>query len=408
MKQPMSDDSRRLLCRLIFIALCLLPTAVVVYRIFHPVTPQQWSQRLQATLGIDALIDRVETPQPNITILRSVHIRDSQLRTLARLGSVRIATDSQRRINVDEPVTMSAAGLANLLQRLPEYLLHPGADQGVWKVELRQLTIADGPWETARDQRTFSPVEIQVQRDDEQIVCLLRCRLLGQTEPGEPIELLATRTRDGESWRESIRFSTGVYALPTWLVSDLEIGLVELGDRCHFRGHVSADRAPRGWNGQFAGVFTHLDLEHLADQSGLALGGTSRLVVRRCDFFGYQIGWLDASLESQYGWIGALALRGREQLQPTAVTDDRVLYSRLSCALRYVDGYVEVAEFELRDRQNVQLHGGGQAYCQVGLEPFVRAVWGEQGAQSPITDAMVNVLHRFQIISIPRTAAAPR
>ncbi|HMP80468.1 MAG TPA: hypothetical protein PKD54_13520, partial [Pirellulaceae bacterium] len=162
----MSDDSRRLLCRLIFIALCLLPTAVVVYRIFHPVTPQQWSQRLQATLGIDALIDRVETPQPNITILRSVHIRDSQLRTLARLGSVRIATDSQRRINVDEPVTMSAAGLANLLQRLPEYLLHPGADQGVWKVELRQLTIADGPWETARDQRTFSPVEIQVQRDD--------------------------------------------------------------------------------------------------------------------------------------------------------------------------------------------------------------------------------------------------
>ncbi len=411
MKYPLSDDARRRMCRLAFLLVCVVPTTVVLYHIFHPSTPREWAQQIQSQLGLDVSIERVETPQPSMYLLRGVTVRDSEYRGMARLNGIRIELGSVRRVTIDEPVNLTSAGLCELLRRLPDYLLRPSADEGVWKVEWRQVTIDDAPDGAVRDHRTLSPVEVQVRRDSQQMVCLLRCRLLGQTSPGEPIEVLASRTRVGESWQESVRLSTGAAALPTWLVADLTEFLPALGDRCHFQGQLVAHRAPRGWNGELIGEFTQIDVDRVAQRAGLTLGGTGRVAVHRCDFHGDQIVSLQAALENQYGWIGPDVWQGLDRLMGLprlASPDDRVAYSSLACGVRYMNGTIEISQLDIRDRQHVVLVGNGQGFCRVGIEQFARTLWGQHHPTSSITDSMVEFLHRFQILASPRAAEIPR
>ncbi len=79
----MSDRWRRWLCQLVFIAVCVLPTAWVLLRIAYQPGPAHFAQQLQLQLGVPVSVERVTTPTPDLTLLHQVKLRHPETGTWA-------------------------------------------------------------------------------------------------------------------------------------------------------------------------------------------------------------------------------------------------------------------------------------------------------------------------------------
>ena len=88
----MSDNQRRIVSRLAFLFLCLLPTGFVVYQLLHQPTVFDWQAALQAKLGWNVQIDHMETPVPGTVIFHGVQIKDASGAVPAELNKVTLVT----------------------------------------------------------------------------------------------------------------------------------------------------------------------------------------------------------------------------------------------------------------------------------------------------------------------------
>lgn len=77
MNSDLSDNQKRFICRVLFLALCAIPTCVTIYLATHKRTPDQWAQILQAELGIETSIGVVETPLPGQLIFHELKLYDN-------------------------------------------------------------------------------------------------------------------------------------------------------------------------------------------------------------------------------------------------------------------------------------------------------------------------------------------
>ena len=141
----MSDNQRRVLCRLVFLLACALPTFISSYWICHPQTATGWAQAIQAETGIEASIDFVETPSPYETVLRQLRLTDPEQGILFETVEVRIRFGKQVEVEIPYEVRhVNNHGLARLLKTINQNVVRRGVDKP-WRLRFAQpLKIARG------------------------------------------------------------------------------------------------------------------------------------------------------------------------------------------------------------------------------------------------------------------------
>lgn len=131
----MSDNQRRVLCRLLFLLACAIPTSISSYWIFHPQTAAGWAQAIQAETGIAASIDFVETPSPYETVLHQLRLTDPEHGTLLDTVQVRIRFGKYVEVEVPYEVhQVDNHGLARLLKTMHQNTVRRGVDKP-WRIQ---------------------------------------------------------------------------------------------------------------------------------------------------------------------------------------------------------------------------------------------------------------------------------
>jgi len=141
----MSDNQRRVLCRLVFLLVCALPTAITSYWICHPQTADGWAQAIQAKTGLIASIDSVETPSPYETVLRQLRLTDPDEGILLETVEVRIRFGKQVEVEIPYEVSnVNNHGLACLIKTINKNAVRRGVDKD-WRLRFaKPLKIARG------------------------------------------------------------------------------------------------------------------------------------------------------------------------------------------------------------------------------------------------------------------------
>ena len=134
----MSDNQRRVLCRLIFLLACAIPTLVSSYWICHPQTADGWAQAIKAETGVEALIDFVETPTPYETVLHKLRLTDPEHGVLLDTAQVRIRFGKYVDVEIPYEVNhIDNRGLARMLKTIHQNTVRQGVDKS-WLIRFEK------------------------------------------------------------------------------------------------------------------------------------------------------------------------------------------------------------------------------------------------------------------------------
>jgi hypothetical protein len=120
-----------------FLLVCALPTSVVAYWIGHPQTADGWELAIKAKLGVEANIDSIETPGPNVTILRGLELYDSDAGTLLKTVEARIEFGNvKNHIRIPYKVQgLTNEGLVCLVKQINQNLIRTHGAEKPWRLE---------------------------------------------------------------------------------------------------------------------------------------------------------------------------------------------------------------------------------------------------------------------------------
>lgn len=394
---PLSDRVRRALCRLGFIALCVLPTlGVAAWCIARGLPGQQrpWETLLSYQLGLDVTIDQVEYLSPRGTRLVGCQLRDGESGQAAgRFEAIELrdASDALWVTLVDGDLDLAAleemwGGAERLLRRTtgpPSGRLRLLADRLKVRLAEGSVSLAElhGQFET---QATYSHLYLSLRRADRR--------------SGEEVLLRAVRNRETEPATTSLQLRAIDAALPTELFTPLVDSRDWLGPESTFRGQVWAVETPAGWEVEVAGDLNDVDLH--------------RVVTRH---FPHQLsGFADVSLERARLVDGrVLAAQGQMHAGPGSVSRSFILAASEALQLRW--GSREMPGDQLPYKQlafgfslaDGQIHLAG--HCRVSDPPALLADHGpllEEPSTSHPAAALVRALAPATTASVPASREA--
>jgi hypothetical protein len=234
------DHTRRALCRLGFLGLCLAPTvSVLAWGVRHhlPSHLAAVSREVSILTDCSAEVGRVTHPRPGVTILHAVTLSDpSTGDVIARVDQLMIDERGDvLRIKATRP-TASADGLPRLWNALSRYIER-------WEGE-QPLEFAAGTVELASSykQHEFQDLQARLQISSAGPQFDAQFRHVGG-ELAEPAEIHITDDRPKNS--RTFDLATGSQPFPCLIASVLLPELAALGSEAAFQGRVSAE-ATRG------------------------------------------------------------------------------------------------------------------------------------------------------------------
>lgn len=342
--KTMSDNSRRTVCRLAFLLLCVFPAALVVYRIWHPVSIDQWQQSIKANLGVTAQIGSVETPLPFVTVLKDVRLVDPELEQLVHLEELKIHSGATHEVIVEQPIQLSAPALASIGQRLREGLIRTHAASSSWKITLLDTTITH-PGSPLDSPLRLTPVEITVLPYPDLTIANVEAKRVDDSS-GNLLRFSVQRAREDLVTVETFKLETGTDAyLPCWVLHDIVPELESFGPMCHFSGFAQFEKRGNQWSGTLpTGQFANLALQNLTRPFGRQIHGLCDARVENCRVVDGKIQTLEVELSCEQGSIdlatGNAAVEHLNAQWAGNQTQQPFTYLQLNFA--YKDGYVFV------------------------------------------------------------------
>ena len=294
--KTISDNSRRTVCRLAFILLCAIPLSLVIYRILHPVSHNQWQQAIKANLGIATQIGSVETPLPFVTVFHDIKFTDPELQDI-RLDKVRIVSGTTNQVFIEHPVQIEASALATITQRLRDSLMRSYADSNAWQINLNQTTILHSDSELP-DHLEFSSVELSVFPYPDHTTANIVASRNG--DPENNVNLSIRRVRNRNEPEEQLTLDTGIAYLPCWLMHDFWGQSKSFGTGCDFAGFVELNKVGKSWSCKvLPSRIQNMDLQSLTRPFGKDVTGMCHSTIRSCEVRDGKIVTLDISLQCQ-------------------------------------------------------------------------------------------------------------
>ncbi len=265
----MSDNQRRLFCRLLFLFFCCLPTGIIVYRACHPRTAAYWQQQIFSQIGVHTQLHSVETLSPNTTVLRDVTIFDGHGQPVASAMEVGINyVPGRSQIVIRDQVRLSNHGLKYLTETINGRLLRSGA----CSVLLNDVVLTATHGGQTRELRV-SPIEITTTPTVEGARAVVTLRMRHSNAAGAYNNPHANQLPahqhslvqcnvDHIKATDQIRIhvETNQVAMPCWLASQWLPDLQELGDESGFAGRFLVEPHAHHLNGWIDGQFTDVDL----------------------------------------------------------------------------------------------------------------------------------------------------
>jgi len=132
---PMSDNQRRLVCRLIFTLMCALPTAISGYWICHPQTASGWEQAIKAELGVETEIEFIDTPNPFETVFYKLRFTDPEYGTLFEALEARVRFGDVVDVNLTLGTNrINNRGLARLIRTVNQNTVRHDGVKKNWMI----------------------------------------------------------------------------------------------------------------------------------------------------------------------------------------------------------------------------------------------------------------------------------
>ncbi len=286
----MHETTRRLICRAVFLIVCLVPTlGLFAWVGFTRSSPYQtarrraWQQQLSQEWGLEVTLERLRTPTRGVYLLDRVRLADPE--TGERLVEIR-----QLELGRYQDEWLLRAAQPELKG---EHILR------LWEAFHERFLRAE-PSRLRRAQLTCG--ELTISRTDGQGATTLsdvRFRLLLAAEGpqvtfefrdvalqmAEPAQLRVTRDRQRSPPATRWELNTHSTALPTSLLADYLPSLHWLGTEATFQGAVETVHSPGGWQGEFSGRLRDIDLESLiTERYDHKLSGRADVLFRRARF----------------------------------------------------------------------------------------------------------------------------
>ena len=297
--RTLSDNQRRFVCRIVFLFLCALPTALSVYSLTHQPGPEYWENAIRAQLGIPVQIASVETPVPFTTVLRGVRIPGSAIQSATELESdllvdeIRIQRGERKNIvTVVQPIELPAEGLTTLVKKCSGHLEQFSMDQQVWQFDFAKIVLSDDGQSTDRspiDAVVLQPVGLRVQQVYVDGLATVQCDFITQVDPGGSAEnpKLAMVLRKFPAG-DQLKLKTSDGAIPARLLRFWQPELDWLGSRCRFSGTIEIANAAKG-QAEVQGRLIGVELDRLSKPFSLGIRGNCDVYDLDCRFDGNQI-----------------------------------------------------------------------------------------------------------------------
>ena len=276
MENQMSDNQRRLFCRLLFLFFCCLPTAIIVYRACHPRTPAYWQQQILSTIGVHTQMDSIETLSPSETLLRDVTIFDGHGQPVATAMEVDLNfTPGRSEIIIRDQIRLSNHGLKYLTETINRRMMNSGSCS-VLLNDVVLTTTEDGQTRELR----VSPIEIIASPTTEgshaTVTMRMRHTNIAGSGSAEDQHSVVQCNVDHITATDQLRIhvETNQVAMPCWLANQWLPSLGELGVDAGFAGRFfvepKTDDRLHGW---IDGQFTDVDLASAYDSPTVAAAG---------------------------------------------------------------------------------------------------------------------------------------
>ena len=300
-RTSMSDSQRRFVCRIAFLLLCLLPTLLAIYFVFHQPGPSDWQQLIQAELGIAVQIDSVETPTPSMTMFRGVRFGQSSQtgktemdmpglsgRVIEQMAII-YAGDSSNVI-VEDPIEIDSKELTKLVRNCGNRLRDSAADSKNWRVRFNKITLVDSDIANAA---TLSDVRLFVESSNGDSGSVLSATVLADIPFGEDYCTIQIDVRRSGNLNSVIVDTNDGY-MPSHLLRCFSEFALSLGSHCQFNGRIETnyyDEFEDQPSGQLVGRLSNVQLDQLAEFTGRRLIGT-------CDIEQLDLAFVDGQINT--------------------------------------------------------------------------------------------------------------
>ena len=236
----MSDDRRRLMCRIAFVVCCALPTILVANWILFPRSTAQWQTLARQTLGCRVAIASIATPTPNEVRFHQFRILNAQMQPLVDMRTVDLSQSLDGYVLTLSPIEQTLGQVTGLLQNLAEQLPKMDWKSGTTTVQIQRLTIRSDI-EGATTEHCFVAkdclMQIEPRGTQTRVVIEFRSdvadatRIRWELQFGDPSQ--------PEQW--TLDTSNGL--LPCWLLAKVWPAAQSLGNDCWFSGILKCERS---------------------------------------------------------------------------------------------------------------------------------------------------------------------
>jgi hypothetical protein len=302
------ESTRRTVCRIAFLALCVAPTVAVAAWVADARSPERAAQAeraLAAAFELAVSVEKIEFPQPKVTLYSGVVLKEPVSgRVVAEIQSVEATRYSHGLALVAPHVEVDAIELAEAW-RVVDRMLRVGQASGQepLRIAIDRLTLHG----EGRDAITLANVSAQLQYGEESSQAGLRFTLPGG-EASEPALVVVQRSRVAEQGTTRLSFRTGGSPFPLAVARTVFPALTHLGRDAAFTGQIWASNATatnERWNGELVVRLSNVDLDALvARQFPQKLSGAAEITLSKFAFADGRISKLIGRLEAGPGVVG--------------------------------------------------------------------------------------------------------
>ncbi|MBL8827946.1 MAG: hypothetical protein JNM18_13295 [Planctomycetaceae bacterium] len=298
------ERTRRQVCRWAFIALCLVPTSVVLgWSVVRqlPGHVAAEAESLRALTGLHAKLGGLSHPLPGQLLYEDVELADPETgATVLRARVVEITQQAHKLLVQASQVELTGDGTADVWQLLERHLRR-GTVRPTAQIYLSTNELT---WHGPAGSQTLSDFTGRIGPTTQGIEADLKFRLAGH----ELVDLAALRIErklNDSVPSTHVQFNTGGGRFPARVLAPLIEAESWLGKQAQFDGYLSFEERGGRWTGDLQGHLVGLDLDTLVSQHFThTLSGSADLTIRKAIVADNHLVEADGSLRCGRGMIG--------------------------------------------------------------------------------------------------------
>lgn len=407
----MHETTQRLVCRMLFLVVVLLPTATLAALAIYGHRPGRaapWRNSMSAALGLDVRLDDVTAPRPGLRLFHQLQLLDPETHeVLFAAETVEQWRRNGRVVLVVSGAEVSATHLQQLVAILNDEVLRfrqPG-DRPI------ELVAQSVNVESEAAVVLVTDVRGRVDEAAEGPQARIELRVDG-VETKETVQLMLLRQRNDNDISTAIQLHTGGSPLPCRWLTLASPAAAALGDAAHFNGSAWVTLESDGWTGELSGRFSDVDLGMIMGKRFVhELTGTGELVVRRARVESGRLVQAAGTVQASDGVVSRSLLEAAVEhlgcrlspdirLPPNSRHEPTSIHSHQEGVIRYD----QLAAGFLLNADGVAIHGDASPVVQGALLVDQRGPLLVEPAFQPLsTTAFVRALVPDSNVQVPAT-----